>query len=236
MATDRNRTSVSDDSQVQQIRIAHGCIRGTALPDDFKGNHTLAVDGKPVEVGWTEHWQREREGGLRDFRLRLPSTVFDGEDHRFELRLDREETTVFDRVVGARHLHLNRFESIARVEHGTELTGWVQSVKDPATPLRVVLTEDGQQIGTVDANETRPWVNSKYNTPPSCGFSFDLAAGYLGREQRRFALRIKGTSIPLVNSPFSLDYRTAARSMMQDLHDSNRRSRQILWGAMQVKS
>ena len=215
------------------LRIAHGCLRGSAVQKEFESNYVLSIDGKATELQWVEHWQKNRDNDLRDFRLRLPKVAFDGNDHHIRLDLVRHNTTVFDQLVGAKELHLNRFESMARVEHGTTLIGWVQSVPEPETPLRVVITEDGDKIGVVDANQPRPWVKSKYGTPPGCGFSFDLGIGYLGRDTRRFGLRIKGTSIPIVNSPFHLDFQTAARDALHDLQNSNRRSRQILWTAIQ---
>jgi YD repeat-containing protein len=96
------------------------------------------------------------------------------------------------------------------------LKGWALDPNNPNAPVRVIFSINGQEIGSVWANQPRPDVNQSTGVAGNHGFNFDIPRKYLnGQNQTVYAQLVAPAppptylvTIPLSDSPktFNLTY------------------------------
>jgi glycosyltransferase involved in cell wall biosynthesis len=135
----------------------------------------------------------------REFSIALPSFVFDGVEHKINVRLANESSwfqncplTFQSNYQG--YIHMEPFS-------GPLLTGWAIDLSRPGTNLDVEILLHGNSVATVRADVFRQDLLSAPVFTGKCGFSFAIEGQEQLDQSSVIRARILGTEFDLRGSP-----------------------------------
>lgn len=202
-----------------------GAIRGEAGAPLAGQQLELYVDGKLTEA---PHPQWRGKAGSH-LKLRLPPSVFDGNDHA--IRLTRPDGTAHsaDIELTAEDLLRDRFDSNLANAGGLTLRGWVQDGADPDAEVALSFRIHGEDITAIETEIPRPTIHRRFGGRLECGFSVQVPPELLDEQPRPVRVATIDGDMPLKGGPHKFDALSSLSLLTTSLRSRLFSARQICW-------
>lgn len=170
----------------------------SADPEAKQAQIELLVDGESIGVTTPDLPRPELRalGALRNrcgFRMAIPPRFYDGREHMLAVRVLDNNLSIQN---NGRPFSIELASNIDIFESG-RVAGWITNLRAPLAPVRMDLWVDGESLGTLVADQSRPDVVAALKLPRNAagaGFDFPLPLARVPGQVRRLKLCAPGSS------------------------------------------